>query len=57
MENQAVEAITALTKALDNGFGHWKWIEHDADLDSLRANQDFIELLSRKPVETETGAA
>ena len=57
MENQAVEAITALTKALDNGFGHWKWIEHDADLDSLRANQEFIELLSRKPVETETGAA
>jgi Flp pilus assembly protein TadD len=59
MENQPVEAIEALTKALDHGFGHWKWIEHDIDMDSLRNEPAFIELLKRKPTdsETETGAA
>ena len=57
MENQTAEAIDALTKALDNGFGHWKWIEHDADLDSLRGKPEFLELLKRKPQESETGAA
>jgi Flp pilus assembly protein TadD len=57
MEDQSAEAIDALTKALDNGFGHWKWIEHDADLDSLRGKQEFMELLKRKPQEAETGAA
>jgi len=53
-ENQPDEAMDALTKALNNGFGHWKWIEHDVDLDSLRENPKFIELLSRKPQEIET---
>ena len=51
MENQQEEAVDALTKALDNGFGHWKWIEHDNDLDPLRENPEFIELLKRKPTE------
>ncbi len=54
MEDQATEALEALSKALDNGFGHWKWIEHDPDLESLRDNPGFIELLKRKP---ENGAA
>jgi serine/threonine protein kinase/Flp pilus assembly protein TadD len=57
MEDQTFEAIDALTKALDNGFGHWKWIEHDADLDSLRGKPEFIELLRRKPQEADTGIA
>jgi serine/threonine protein kinase/Tfp pilus assembly protein PilF len=57
MEDQSAEAMDALTKALDNGFGHWKWIEHDADLDSLRTKPEFIELLRRKPHENETGVA
>jgi serine/threonine protein kinase/Flp pilus assembly protein TadD len=48
------EAIDALSKAIDNGFGHWQWIEHDTDLDSLRSEPGFIELLSRKPVEKQT---
>ncbi|MEP6509808.1 MAG: tetratricopeptide repeat protein, partial [Gemmatimonadales bacterium] len=55
-ERQPVEALSALTKALDNGFGHWKWIEHDVDLNSLRDEPDFIALLARKPGE-DTGAA
>jgi serine/threonine protein kinase/Flp pilus assembly protein TadD len=48
------EAIDALSNAFDNGFGHWQWIEHDTDLDSLRSEPGFIELLSRKPVEKQT---
>jgi serine/threonine protein kinase/Tfp pilus assembly protein PilF len=56
-ELQPAEAISALTKALDNGFGHWKWIEHDVDLNSLRDDPAFIALLARKPSETETGVA
>ena len=47
------EAIGALSTAVDNGFGHWQWIEHDTDLDSLRTNDAFGALLARKPVETE----
>jgi TolB-like protein/Flp pilus assembly protein TadD len=48
------EAIVALTRAIENGFGHWQWIEHDTDLDSLRSEPAFAELLSRKPVENQT---
>ncbi|HVF39523.1 MAG TPA: protein kinase [Gemmatimonadaceae bacterium] len=54
VEGQSGEAIKALEKALDNGFGHWSWIEHDSDFDSLRDNALFIELLSRKPAEAAT---
>ena len=56
-ENQSDEAIEALAKAIDNGFGHWQWIEHDTDLDSLRDHPGFIELLKRKHPEPVTGAA
>ena len=45
------EALGALTKAIDNGFGHWKWIEHDTTLDSLRNEPEFVALLARKPAE------
>jgi hypothetical protein len=47
-ENQTSDAVQALTKAIDNGFGHWQWIEHDTDLDSLRNDPGFIELLKKK---------
>jgi serine/threonine protein kinase/Tfp pilus assembly protein PilF len=50
-EGQAPEAITALTKALDNGFGHWKWIEHDTSLDGIRSEPGFAELLNRRPTQ------
>ncbi|HEX2722218.1 MAG TPA: tetratricopeptide repeat protein [Gemmatimonadaceae bacterium] len=51
IERQAAEAIEALQKALNHGFGHWKWIEHDPDLDPLRSEPGFLELLKRKPPE------
>ncbi|MEO8194665.1 MAG: protein kinase [Gemmatimonadales bacterium] len=57
MEGQADEALDVLGKALDCGFGHWSWIEHDGDLDSLRQRPKFIELLARKPAQTEQTAA
>jgi serine/threonine protein kinase/Tfp pilus assembly protein PilF len=57
MENQKSEAIDALQKALDNGFGHWSWIDHDADLDSLRDDPAFLALMTKKPVESDAGAA
>jgi adenylate cyclase len=50
-EGQSDEAMAALTKAIDNGFGHWKWIEHDGSLNSIRLHPGFAALLSRRPVE------
>ena len=51
MEGQPDEAIATLSKALDNGFGHWKWIEHDTSLDGIRSEPGFAELLTRRPAE------
>jgi TolB-like protein/Flp pilus assembly protein TadD len=45
------EGVAALTKSINNGFGHWKWIEHDTTLNNLRNEPGFIELLSRKPAD------
>jgi serine/threonine protein kinase/Flp pilus assembly protein TadD len=53
LEGQKSEAITTLGRAIDHGFGHWKWIEHDTDLDSLRDDPAFVDLLARKPAEAE----
>ncbi|HUQ19649.1 MAG TPA: protein kinase [Gemmatimonadaceae bacterium] len=52
MEGMVDEGIDALTKAVDNGFGHWRWIEHDSSLDPLRDHPGFGELLAKKPAET-----
>jgi tetratricopeptide (TPR) repeat protein len=49
MEGQPDEAISTLSKALDKGFGHWKWIEHDSSLDPIRSNPGFAALLERRP--------
>jgi hypothetical protein len=43
------EGVKSLTRAVDNGFGHWKWIEHDTTLDALRDTPEFAALLQRKP--------
>ncbi|MDQ3082231.1 MAG: adenylate/guanylate cyclase domain-containing protein, partial [Gemmatimonadota bacterium] len=56
MEGQKAEAVAALEKALAHGFGHWKWIENDTDLDPIRDDPAFIELLSRKPADAELAA-
>ena len=53
VEGQKQEAISTLKKAIDNGFGHWSWIEHDTDLDYLRAEPDFLAMLAAKPAEVE----
>ena len=53
VEGQKREGISTLKKAIDNGFGHWSWIEHDTDLDSLRDDPEFIAMLAAKPVEVE----
>lgn len=37
----ADSAIDCLERSLANGFGHWEWIEHDSDLDPLRAHPRF----------------
>jgi serine/threonine protein kinase/Flp pilus assembly protein TadD len=47
-EGQVTEAIATLTKALDNGFGHWKWLEHDNSLDNARSDPRFAALLARR---------
>jgi serine/threonine protein kinase/Flp pilus assembly protein TadD len=39
-------ALSCLEKAVDNGFGHKEWLEHDTDLESLRADPRFQSLAS-----------
>jgi serine/threonine protein kinase/tetratricopeptide (TPR) repeat protein len=35
------DAMTCLERAVDKGFGHREWIDHDPDLNSLRENPRF----------------
>jgi serine/threonine protein kinase/Flp pilus assembly protein TadD len=35
------DAIGCLEKAVDKGFGHKEWLDHDPDLNALRANPRF----------------
>jgi len=39
-------AIDCLTQAIQAGFGHWEWIEHDSDLDPLRDHPRFTKLIN-----------
>jgi serine/threonine protein kinase/Tfp pilus assembly protein PilF len=43
---RADAALACLEKAVDNGFGHKEWVEHDTDLDSLRDDPRFKQLVS-----------
>jgi adenylate cyclase len=40
-------ALDLLEHAVENGFGHKEWIEHDPDLESLRGNTRYQALLNR----------
>ncbi|MEO5903445.1 MAG: protein kinase [Gemmatimonadaceae bacterium] len=46
------EGIQTLSRALDNGFGHWQWLEQDPDLASLQADPRYASLLARKSTAT-----
>jgi serine/threonine protein kinase/tetratricopeptide (TPR) repeat protein len=41
------KALECLERAVDNGFGHREWLDHDTDLDSLRANPRFAALRAK----------
>jgi serine/threonine protein kinase/tetratricopeptide (TPR) repeat protein len=47
LANLKDQAIDCLEKAIQNGFGHRQWIEHDSDLDSLRSDPRFEALKKR----------
>jgi serine/threonine protein kinase/Tfp pilus assembly protein PilF len=38
---RADDALSCLERAVDKGFGHKEWIEHDSDLDSIREHPRF----------------
>jgi adenylate cyclase len=39
------EAIGCLERAVDKGFGHREWIDHDPDLNPLRDNPRFQSIM------------
>jgi adenylate cyclase len=39
--NKIDDALVSLEKAVDKGFGHREWIDHDPDLNALRDNPRF----------------
>jgi len=41
------EAFSCLERAVQNGFGHREWLEHDSDLNHLRNDPRFAALLKR----------
>jgi serine/threonine protein kinase/Flp pilus assembly protein TadD len=44
---RAADAITCLEQAIENGFGHREWLDHDADLAPLHGNPRFEALRAR----------
>jgi serine/threonine protein kinase/Tfp pilus assembly protein PilF len=41
MLGMAEDSLACLQRAVDNGFGHKEWIEHDSDFDPIRENPRF----------------
>jgi serine/threonine protein kinase/tetratricopeptide (TPR) repeat protein len=47
IEGMKEEALKCLERAIDKGYGHLEWMEHDSDLNSLRNDKRFKALLER----------
>ncbi len=47
IEGRRDDALQCLERAIDKGYGHREWIEHDSDLNSLRTDRRFQALLDR----------
>ena len=47
IEGMRDDALECLERAIDKGYGHREWIEHDSDLNSLRGDTRFRSLLDR----------
>jgi hypothetical protein len=47
IEGRKEDALRCLEEAIDKGYGHREWIEHDSDLNSLRSDNRFKALLDR----------
>ena len=47
IEGMKDEALKCLERAIDKGYGHLEWMEHDSDLNSLRTDKRFKALLER----------
>src|SRR5688572_2953601 len=47
IEGKKEDALRCLEEAIDKGYGHREWIEHDSDLNSLRTDTRFKALLER----------
>ena len=47
IEGMKEDALQCLERAIDKGYGHREWIEHDSDLNSLRSDRRFKSLLER----------
>ncbi len=47
IEGMRDDAVQCLERAIDKGYGHREWMEHDPDLNSLRTDPRFQALLER----------
>ncbi|HKI78583.1 MAG TPA: protein kinase [Ignavibacteriaceae bacterium] len=46
--NEKKLALQSLKKTIDSGFGEFEWLRRDSDLDNVRNEPEFIELLKGK---------
>jgi serine/threonine protein kinase/tetratricopeptide (TPR) repeat protein len=47
IEGMKDDALQCLERAIDKGYGHLEWMEHDSDLNSLRNDKRFKALIER----------